>query len=140
VRRQSVENNCDSYDGYCADRNWRIVFTVQDEGTGLFRVTMKDALHRIPFWWKENHPVGGKEEIQVEGFISCCSQAVSLEVEDVGRNLLVAHEDSKSGYEPDNWDLIIGIASGVGVLVVIIIIISGVCICRRRYSSLPQSG
>ena len=137
IATQSVENNCRT-DSSCSQQTWRARFKVQDENSGLYRVSVKDNNNNTPFWWKEYHPIGGREEVDVEAIVSCCSTGVSLEVEDVEDNLLVAYENLSDFTEPSNLNIIIGISVGVGLLVLVALIALGAFFYRRKYQSVSQ--
>ena len=137
VRTERVLNTCRG-DYSCSEQHWTARFLVQDPDSGLFRVAVKDSSDGTPFWWKDNHPVGGKDEVVVEAAVSCCSTGLSLEVEDVKGNFVVTYEDIGSLPEPRNWNLVIGISAGVGVLVLLVLVGVGVCVYRRKYTALPQ--
>ena len=137
VATQSVENNCRP-DSSCSQQTWRARFKVQDDNSGLYRVSVKDSNNNTPFWWKEYHPIGGREEVDVEALVSCCSTGVSLEVEDVEDNLLVAYENLSDFTEPSNLNIIIGISVGVGLLVLVALIALGAFFYRRKYQSVSQ--
>ncbi|XP_023343637.1 putative uncharacterized protein DDB_G0282133 isoform X2 [Eurytemora carolleeae] len=137
VATQSVENNCRP-DSSCSQQTWRARFKVQDDNSGLYRVSVKDSNNNAPFWWKEYHPIGGREEVDVEALVSCCSTGVSLEVEDVEDNLLVAYENLSDFTEPSNLNIIIGISVGVGLLVLVALIALGAFFYRRKYQSVSQ--
>ena len=137
VATQSVENNCRP-DSSCSQQTWRARFKVQDDNSGLYRVSVKDSNNNTPFWWKEYHPIGGREEVDVEALVSCCSTGVSLEVEDVEDNFLVAYENLSDFTEPSNLNIIIGISVGVGLLVLVALIALGAFFYRRKYQSVSQ--
>lgn len=127
---------------HCSERDWSVRFAVQDEGLGLFaaRVTaLGGSGGGSPLlWWRENHAVGSREPVRVGAVVSCCTLAVSLEVEDMAANQMRAEEAlPEAGM---NWRIVVGVSVGVGVLVVILVGVFGTCLYRKKYHNVPQDG
>jgi len=138
VRTETAENHCSSV-STCSQETWRIKVLVTDKDSGLFRVSVKDSRDRDPFWSKENHAIGSREEVEVEAYISCCADGVTIEVEDVADNFIVAYENAEDFKTSGSWDLVIGLPVGIGILVIIAIAVLGGCVYKKKYASVATT-
>jgi len=101
-------------------------------------IKVRDSNNNIPFWWRDNFGIGSTEWVSVKAHVSCCAKGVDIEVEDLKNNNLIGHEEEADGESLD-LPLIIGVSVGVGVLL-ILLIVGGVCLFKKKYSPVSQSG
>ena len=131
-----TENAC-PYVDQCTDAHWKVEFSAKDLGSGMFSIKMSslDEHHKI-FWWHEPFKVGGKSQVEGGAWVSCCSQRVGLEVEDVAMNRVVVSAVEDDGTQ---WEIIVPVIIGGAAFIVVLIVIIGVCMCRRKYSQVSQT-
>jgi len=137
ILTESLEADCDE-DISCKQQTWTALWRVKDEGSGLFMIKVRDSNNNIPFWWRDNFGIGSTEWVSVKAHVSCCAKGVDIEVEDLKNNNLIGHEEEADGESLD-LPLIIGVSVGVGVLL-ILLIVGGVCLFKKKYSPVSQSG
>ena len=124
------ESGCDHVDT-CDQAHWLVMFTCQDLGSGLFSRKMRSyqQQNRL-YWWHDQFRVGSRDQVSGGAWVSCCTDMVELEVEDVAMNTM----RTLQGQETDiNWDIVIPVIAGVVIVILIIIIGVTVCICRSKY-------
>ena len=71
-------------------------------------------------------------EVRGGVWVSCCTELVEVEAEDVAGNKarLVMSRDMGP-----QWHIVLPIVAGVAALTIIILVFITVCVCRNRYSS-----
>jgi len=121
----------------CEHAHWKVDFSARDLGSGMFSVKLKssDDFYK-PFWWYHAFKIGSRSEISGSAWISCCSEKVKLEIEDVAMNKLVVSEERDSNVR---WDIIVPVVVSVALVIAGLIIVVGVCVCRKKYSTVSQT-
>jgi len=121
----------------CQNAHWKVDFSARDLGSGMFYIKLKysDEPYK-PFWWYHDFKVGSKREISGSAWISCCTEKVELEIEDVAMNkvAVVAEKDSSL-----RWGVIVPVVVCVAIVIAVLIIIVGVCVCKKKYSTVSQT-
>ena len=76
--------------------------------------------------------MGSRMEVRGGVWVSCCTELVELETEDVAGNKarLVMSRDTGP-----QWHIVLPIVTGVAALTIIILVFITVCVCRNKYSS-----
>ena len=139
-RVESVEAASCKTAQHCSDQEWTVRFAVQDDEYGLYNVRMiGEGWSSRLFWWRENHVVGSRDPIRVGAVVSCCTLAVTLEMEDMAANRMTALA-AQSDEAKINMMIVIGVCVGVGVLVVIVMAVCGTCLYKKKYHGVPQDG
>ena len=97
-----TENAC-PYVDQCTDAHWMVEFSAKDLGSGMFKIRIRSSDdHHKPFWWHDSFKVGGKGQVKGAAWVSCCSQSVELEIEDVAKNKIVVFTEEDSG---TRWEI-----------------------------------
>lgn len=121
----------------CQHAHWKVDFSARDLGSGMFSIKLKSSDEPYkPFWWYHAFKVGSKREISGSAWISCCREKVELEIEDVAMNKVVLAAEKDSSLR---WDVIVPVVACVAIFIAVFIIIVGVCVCRKKYSSVSQT-
>merc|ERR1711892_33595 len=121
----------------CTDAHWMVNFSAEDLGSGMFSVKLKSSDdHYKAFWWHGSFKIGSKKQVKGAAWISCCTKMVEVEIEDVAMNKLVVSADKDDRLR---WEIIVPVVVGVAAVIAVLIIIVGVCVCRRKYSALSQT-
>jgi len=129
------ENVC-GYVDLCTEAHWMVEFSAQDPGSGMFSLKMKSSDDKKLFWWYKSFKVGGKDQVEGGAWVSCCSDSVLLEVEDVAMNKVVFVTKNESGTK---WEVVIPVAVGLVVGIIILSVIGVCCFCRKKYSSVSNT-
>jgi len=137
VITESLVSECDD-DVPCNQQTWNALWRVKDEQSGLFLIKMKDTNDNIPFWWRDNFAVGSTQWVSVKAHVSCCADGVGVEVVDIKNNNLIGYEERANADGPLDLAIIIGVSVGVGVTIILVVV--GVCVYKKKYSPVPQSG
>jgi len=125
------ESGCDHVDS-CQMAHWLVQFSSQDQGSGIFNIGIKSyQSNNEIYWWHNQFRVGTHNKVEGGAWVSCCTDIVVLEVEDVAMNkirTLVNHDGDI------DWTIIIPVVTSVSVIIIIILIGVIVCICKTKYS------
>merc|ERR1739838_1057816 len=125
-----ITENAFPYVDQCTDAHWMVEFSAKDIGSGMFSIRIRSSDdHHKPFWWHDSFKVGGKGQVKGAAWVSCCSQTVELEIEDVAKNKIVVFTEEDNG---TRWEIILPVVIGVAAVTALLIIIIGVCVCRKK--------
>lgn len=76
--------------------------------------------------WK----IGSKENLNGGAWVSCCTEMIELELEDVAMNKLRLVVGQSDGLQ---WKIVAPVVIVIGSTVILLVTSVTVCTCRRRY-------